>query len=144
MSKYITKNFKYSEFSCPCCGKTRPINPNLIYRLQNLRDKINKPIYISSGIRCKKENKRVGGYSRSPHMAGKAVDIYAKKTTLNDLALAARDVGFTRVGLYKSFIHIDILRPVPSASWVRSKDRKYHYFKSLEEAITFEKIIQLW
>ena len=136
MSVFVTKSFRYAEFACPCCGKTRPINPNLIYRLQNLRDKINLPIYITSGIRCKKENKRVGGYSRSPHLTGKAVDIYAKKTTLKDLAIAARDVGFTRVGLYPDnhFIHIDIIRPWGSASWIRRKGI-YIYYKTLELAL---------
>ena len=136
MSIYVTKNFKYKEFACPCCGVFRPINPNLIYRLQNLRDKINKPIYITSGIRCRKYNRKIGGYINSPHLTGKAVDIHVRNMSLKDLAIKAKDVGFTRVGLYPDnhFIHIDIIRPWKSASWIRRKG-KYVYCKTLEEAL---------
>ena len=65
MSIFFSKNFKYSEIMCPCgCEKDRPIEPQLTYLLQALRDKINEPIYITigGGIRCKKYNKRIGGY----------------------------------------------------------------------------------
>jgi len=137
MSVYVTKDFKYKEFACPDCGVSRPINPNLIYRLQNLRDMVNIPIYISSGIRCKKYNKHIGGYINSPHLTGKAVDIYAKNMTIKQLAIKAKEAGFTRVGLYPEnhFIHIDIIRPWRSASWIRRKG-EYIYYKTLELALT--------
>ena len=136
MSIYVTKDFKYKEFACPCCGIFRPTNPNLIYRLQNLRDKINKPINISSGIRCRKYNKKIGGYINSPHLTGKAVDIHVRNMSLKELAINAKEVGFTRVGIYPDnhFIHVDIIRPWKSASWIRRKGR-YTYYKTLEEAL---------
>ena len=129
---------------CPCgCGKIKPIDPKLIYLLQALRDKIDKPIYIGigGGLRCKKYNKRIGGYVDSPHLHGRAVDISVKDMDIIDLALEAKSIGFTRIGLYPvdNFIHVDTVGPYPSASWVRTggnpKDYKYKYFKSLEEAI---------
>jgi len=140
MSIFITKNFKYSEFACPCgCGKDRPLDPKLIYLLQSLRDKIDKSIYISigGGIRCKKYNKRIGGYLDSPHLYGRAVDIHAKNIDIVSLAKQAKDIGFTRIGLYpfNHFIHVDVVRPDPSASWVRFLAGNYIYFKTLEEAI---------
>jgi len=140
MSIYFAKNFKYSEIMCPCgCGKGRPINPRLIYLLQRLRDLIDRPIYISGGggIRCKKYNKQIKGYVDSPHLTGKAVDIHAKNMDIITLAKEARDIGFTRVGLYphNHFIHIDILKPRPSASWIRDKNGIYYYFTKLEDAI---------
>jgi len=141
MSLYITKNFRFSEFACPCCGKYRPIDPKLIYLLQNLREKLNKPIYISKGggIRCKKYNKQIGGYVDSPHLYGKAADCKAKNISIIDFAREARDIGFSRVGLYKTFLHLDIIKPYPSASWCRDKEGKYHYFKTLEDSILFMK-----
>ena len=146
MSIYITQNFKYIEFACPDCGKDRPIDPKLIYLLQSLREKLNKPIYISKGggIRCKKYNKQIGGYVDSPHLYGKAVDCKAKNISLIDFAREARGIGFPRVGLYKTFLHLDIIKPYPSASWCRDKEGKYHYFKTLEDSISFAKTIQLW
>ena len=138
MSVFITKSFRYSEFACPCCGKVRPISPDLIYRLQNLRDKIGKPIYISSGIRCKKYNRKVGGYRNSPHLTGKAVDIHAKNIDIVDLAIMARDEGFSRIGIYpyQHFIHIDILKPRPSKAWIKDNSGVYWYFSTLEDAIS--------
>ena len=141
MNIYISKHFRSSEFACPDCGKDRPIDSKLIYLLQSLRDKLNKPIYISrgGGIRCKKYNKQIGGYVDSPHLYGKATDCKAKNISLIDFAREARGIGFPRVGLYRTFIHLDIIEPYPSASWVRDIQGKYHYFKTLEDAIIFSK-----
>ena len=144
MSIYFAKNFKFSEIMCPCgCEKIKPIDPRLSFLLQSLREKINRPIYISKGggLRCKKYNRKIGGYKYSPHLEGKAVDIHAKNMDLVSLAKHAKDIGFTRIGLYpfNHFIHVDTLMPRPSASWVRSRTGKYVYFKELEEAIKFVK-----
>lgn len=144
MSIYITRNFKYIEFACPCCGKDRPIDPKLIYLLQSLREKIDRPIYISKGggIRCKKYNKQIGGYVDSPHLYGKATDIQVENMDIVSLAKQAKDIGFSRVGLYpfSHFIHIDVIRPYPSASWVRDVQGRYFYFKTLEDAIIFSEV----
>ena len=140
MSIFVTKNFRRSEFRCPCgCGKDRPIDPKLIYLLQSLREKIDRPIYISigGGIRCKAYNRKIGGYPTSAHLFGRAVDISVKNMGIIDLAIAAKEIGFPRIGLYRSFIHIDTLRPVPSASWYRDGKGIYHYFKTLEQAGRF-------
>ena len=140
MSIYFAKNFKFSEMMCPCCGKIRPIDPKLTYLLQSLRNKIGKPIYITrgGGLRCRKYNNKIG-YRNSPHIFGRAVDIHAKNMSLTQLAKEAKDVGFTRIGLYihSGFIHVDIYSPRPSASWVQDINGKYIYFKTLEEAIEF-------
>ncbi len=143
MSIYFGRNFRFSEIACPDCGKIKPLDPKLIYLLQSLREKIGKPIYITSGLRCRKYNKKIGGYIYSPHLKGKAVDCRGKHISLIDFARVARDIGFSRVGIYKSFIHIDTVRPYRNSSWVRDKVGKYHYFKTLEDSITFAKTIQL-
>jgi len=140
VSIFVTKNFRRIEFQCPCgCGKDTPLNPKLIYLLQSLRDKIGKPIYISKGggLRCKAYNRRINGYSNSAHLTGRAVDIHAKNMSIIDLAILAKDIGFTRIGLYpfNHFIHVDTVNPYRgSASWVRDKNGNYHYFKTLEQA----------
>ena len=123
MSIYFAKNFKYSEIMCPCgCGKIRPIDPQLSFLLQSLREKIKQPIYISKGggLRCRKYNRGIGGYIRSPHIEGRAVDISVRGYNIIDLARVAKSVGFSRIGLYPSnhFIHVDVLKPRPIASWL--------------------------
>lgn len=46
--------------------------------LQPIRDAYGKPIYVSSGYRCPKLNKAVGGVPTSQHVRGEAADIYVK------------------------------------------------------------------
>ena len=45
------------------------------YVLEPLRVAMNRPIHISSGYRCEKLNKAVGGVYNSQHLKGQAVDI---------------------------------------------------------------------
>jgi len=142
VSIYFAKNFKYSEISCPCCGKDKPIDPKLSYLLQSLRNKIDKPIYISKGggLRCRAYNRRIGGYVYSPHIKGQAVDIHVRGMGIIDLAIVAKEIGFPRIGLYpyNHFIHVDTVNPYRgSASWVRDKNGNYHYWKTLEQAGRF-------
>ena len=139
MSLYFAKDFKYKEIECPCCEKIRPIDPKLIYLLQSLRDKIDRPIFISrgGGIRCKKYNKRIRGYYNSAHLLGRAVDISAKNMGIIQLAKEARKIGFSRIGIYPEnyFIHIDTVRLYRSASWVKFKNKDIIYYKTLELAL---------
>ena len=127
---------------CPCgCKKVKPIDPKLGFLLQSLREKLNKPIYISKGggIRCITYNRQINGYKYSPHILGKAVDIHVKNMNIVKLAKEAKSVGFTRIGLYpyNHFVHVDTVRPYRSSSWVRDKNGNYHYWKTLEQAIWF-------
>lgn len=43
--------------------------------LEQIRTLVGKPIYISSGYRCERLNKAVGGSATSQHRYGQAVDI---------------------------------------------------------------------
>jgi len=139
----LSKNFEDKEFYCPCknCKKDKLPDDKLVTLLQNLRDKLNQPIYITKGggIRCRNYNKIIGGYVDSPHLYGKATDIHVKDMDIVSLAKQARDIGFSRIGLYRTFIHLDIIEPYPSASWVRDVQGRYFYFKTLEDAIMYMK-----
>jgi len=46
--------------------------------LQKIRDFINRPVFVSSGFRCDKLNKKVGGAATSQHLLGQAADITIK------------------------------------------------------------------
>ena len=46
--------------------------------LQPLRDAIGRPVRITSGFRCPKLNKAVGGATTSRHLSGQAADIAVK------------------------------------------------------------------
>ena len=84
MSKYVKdnewgtkyKNFKKTEFKCPCCGSYgNGIATTLLDVLQTLRNKYGNTI-ITSGFRCTKNNIAVGGDKNSAHLLGQAADFY--------------------------------------------------------------------
>ena len=50
--------------------------------LQPIRNVYGKPIVISSGYRCTKLNKAVGGVSTSQHVKGEAADIHTVSDTV--------------------------------------------------------------
>jgi hypothetical protein len=140
--EYVTKNFRYIEFVCPCgCGIDRPIDSHCIYLLQSLRDYIHQPIYITKGggIRCPAYNKSIDGYWNSAHLFHKAGDIRVPGMDIIGLGKKAKEVGFSRVGFYpyENFIHTDTFRPFPSEAWVRDKKGLYRYFKKFEDAISY-------
>uniref|UniRef100_A0A6M3L1P0 Putative peptidase n=1 Tax=viral metagenome TaxID=1070528 RepID=A0A6M3L1P0_9ZZZZ len=140
MSIYASKNFKFIEFVCPCgCGIDRPIDVHYIYLLQSLRDYVNQPVYITKGggIRCLAYNKDIGGYWNSAHLFHKAGDIRSPGISVIELAKLAKQIGFSRVGIYPytGHVHTDVFRPVPSEAWARGKGGRYYYYKKFEDAI---------
>ena len=113
----IARFFSMKEFECPCCNRIM-LSPDLLTRLNHLRNIINRPIYINSGYRCKEENQRVGGVPGSYHLLGMAVDIHVQDILLSDLLLYAQEVGFNGIGFYENnnFLHLDI-RPGQKYFW---------------------------
>lgn len=83
--KYF-KNFDLKQYKCKCGGKYCNGVPHKIYKRlvmkdQYIRNRLGKPIYITSGLRCEKHNKNEGGVSNSKHLYGRASDEYEKNTT---------------------------------------------------------------
>lgn len=79
VAKYC-RNFKLQEFKCNCgakhcTGYPALLDIQLLINLQKIRDRFGATV-ITSGLRCQKHNKAVGGVIYSRHMTGKALDIY--------------------------------------------------------------------
>jgi uncharacterized protein YcbK (DUF882 family) len=108
----MTKNFKRSEFECKCGCGADDISEDLVRRLQEVRDILGEPMKITSGIRCKKHNASpsVGGSSNSSHVEGNgtAVDISCGNSAYRQRLLKAVLQVFDRVGIAKSFVHMDV------------------------------------
>lgn len=70
------KNFKASEFKCPCgCNNNPDIDEKLLYILQFLRNNYSTSVTITSGYRCQKYNDKLeGSIKNSDHIKGKAAD----------------------------------------------------------------------
>lgn len=84
--KKYTKNFdiKKDKLYCRCKGKyctgyPAEIDIDLLKNLQSERDKWGATS-VTSMLRCKEWNKKVGGSTNSRHMKGKAVDFWNKHT----------------------------------------------------------------
>jgi len=87
METNITMHFTIEELYASKTANDKGINNkpsvremvNLVYLaayvLEPLRKAMGKPIIISSGFRCERLNKAVGGVSNSQHMKGQAADI---------------------------------------------------------------------
>ncbi len=113
----IAEHFYLDEFQCPCCQQVM-LYPLLLQKLNALRYKIQKPIFITSGYRCPAYNDLVRGVKNSFHLSGRAVDIYVPELALSELLKAAEEIGFPGIGYYpqKNFLHLDI-RPASSVRW---------------------------
>ena len=104
------KYFTYTEFDSPDeVGSGKKMNPKLLIMLDMVRDKFDKPIHITSGYRTVEHNARVGGTENSSHLKGLAVDIACNNSIDRyHLLNCLLDVGFTRIGVGNTFIHVDI------------------------------------
>ena len=105
--------FKLSEFACPCCGANN-INEDFVKLLDKIREAYGKPMVVKSGYRCKKHNEEVGGVPESAHVDGVAADIgcsFAQDRMA--LVYAALKLGVRRVGIAKSFVHLDTSESLP-------------------------------
>lgn len=107
----LTKNFSNKELQCPCCGKV-DMNHRLMDLLQSVRDEVGFPFVINSGFRCKKRNAELPSSSpKSQHLVGKAVDVSTRSLTANQkhaLLKSAFRKGFNGIGIYPTFIHLDV------------------------------------
>lgn len=122
----VGKYFLAKEFDCPCdhCFETK-IDPELVKLLDKLREKIG-PLRIGPGrgYRCDRYqmNLKMRGFETakgiSTHQYGQAADVSSGKHTGEELAEAARAVGFRAVGVGHYFVHVDMRS---------DKDRAWRY-----------------
>ena len=85
------------------------MNEEFLQRLDEAREYAGIPFIINSAWRSEEDNKRVGGKPNSSHLKGLAVDIKATNSRQRGLILdALRSVGFSRIGIAKRFIHVDM------------------------------------
>ena len=91
----ISPHFTKSEFRCGCGGKwcngynNVSVSPKLLYILEKIRAYYNRPIVITSGIRCQRYNDSLrGSIKNSVHRTGGAADIYIKGVTDNSTGRA--------------------------------------------------------
>jgi zinc D-Ala-D-Ala carboxypeptidase len=90
------------------------IIPHLTFlasRLENVRELVGQPVFVTSGYRCPALNKLVGGARDSDHTYGLAADIHAPgltTTQLYEMLFANRDaLGYRQlIWEFGSWVHI--------------------------------------
>lgn len=109
------KNFSPAEIACRGTGQLKLV-PEALDKLQELRDRLGKPLIVRSAYRSPEHNKAVGGAKASKHMQGTAFDISMANHDPVAFEAAARAVGFLGFGYYprSGFMHIDL---GPARSW---------------------------
>ena len=102
------KHFTEDEFACKCgCGYNGP-HPQLVAALDMVREEFGKPISILSGCRCPKHNAETpGAVEDSAHVRGYAADLRCLDSGDRLDLLKILPKYFSRIGIYKSFIHVD-------------------------------------
>lgn len=96
MTGQITRNFSWEEMEYSQTAERLKIDNSVPAKykgnmeklckevLQPIREAWGKPIVVSSGYRCPKLNKSVGGVNTSQHAFGSAADIHTTENTLTE------------------------------------------------------------
>ena len=106
---WVDKYFSPGEFNCKCCG-IELMDHDFILLLCKIRADVGKPFNIASGYRCPGHNKQVSSTGRNgPHTTGRSADIRADGKLKFDIIESALKLGVTRIGVGKTFVHLDDL-----------------------------------
>lgn len=127
----LSKHLSIDEYKCPCCGRMPDsVHSDSRYELlfgtfERIRELVGKPILISSGYRCPRYNREVGGVPYSVHIFGLALDLDFDPKEIHSMSdLIKYNFPFLRIGVYadgKSFVHIDVgytINPRLEGEWI--------------------------
>jgi len=106
----ISPHFDDSEFECKCGCGFREVSKDLLDTLETIRSWYDKPIIITSGCRCSKHNRAVGGAKNSYHIWGLAADFYIPGEDM-DMVADRIDAAFPDtlgLGRYGNRVHLDV------------------------------------
>ena len=111
----MMKYFKYYEFDSPDVdGSGQMMDAEFLQMLDAARELYGKPMKITSGFRTENYNEELKkkGYAasaKSSHLKGLAADISCTTSADRwDMIDSLIKAGFNRIGIAKTFIHVDI------------------------------------
>jgi zinc D-Ala-D-Ala carboxypeptidase len=102
--------FSDKELTCQCGCDQMLMDPKFMAHIVEGRRALDFAFVVSSGYRCPEHNNKISstGYN-GPHTTGRAIDIRAGSRQKALIIDYFRDVGFSRFGVARSFIHLDDL-----------------------------------
>lgn len=108
------KYFRFHEFDSPLQeGSGQLMDREFLERLDNAREIAGIPFRITSGFRIEADIERLekAGYKvskQSSHLKGLAADIACENSSERYIIIdSLLKAGFHRIGIAKSFIHVD-------------------------------------
>lgn len=106
----VGQYFKAREFACQDGSQVVFIDDYLCTILDVLRNKIGKPIIITSGYRTPWWNAKCGGAKYSYHMRGMAADIKVNGMKAKELAKKLDEIIPNGCGIivYNNWVHFDV------------------------------------
>ena len=106
----IGKYFKVREFACRDGSQVVFVDNYLVSILDVLRNRIGKPVIITSGYRTPGWNKKCDGAKYSYHMRGMAADIRVDGMSAKELANKLNAIVPEECGIivYKNWVHFDV------------------------------------
>ena len=124
----LSKNFTREEFKCPCGCTRQMVDSELVEKMQAVREKLGKPIKITSGYRCIPHNAAIKGSSGSKHRYGMAADWRIVDRSINPVALGIIAAQyFKAVGIYwydgAAMVHTDTRNA--KATWLCDAAKHY-------------------
>jgi uncharacterized protein YcbK (DUF882 family) len=118
LDRPISASFRVREFASHLPGRSdrivpfARISPEVVGKLQRLRDRLGRPITVTSAYRHPGLNRAVGGVRLSQHLTGRAADITVDGMAPTDLARQVVAVFGEQIGLgvyhRQNFVHVDI------------------------------------
>jgi uncharacterized protein YcbK (DUF882 family) len=105
----VGKHFTRSEFACRCGCGFDTVDVETIKVLDDLRDCFEQPVHITSGCRCYKYNREVGGQLRSQHVFGRGADVVVHNVSPITVYayLDSKYKDQYGIGKYQDFTHVD-------------------------------------
>ena len=112
--KMLTKNFSEEEMRCRCkeCDGGR-MDLAFMTLLQEARSGYGRPVYVTSGFRCEKHNREVGGLPHSLHLFGMAADAeFFHIQDVYNYVRSAMNAGLKKIGIKRLaaghyMVHVD-------------------------------------
>lgn len=109
-SKY--PNFSRQKLACSHCG-AEGIRPEIMDKVQELRNRYGKPMPETSGYRCPQHPDEIKKTVPGAHQLGLAIDIGLQGKEAYELLKLAFEMGFTGIGVNQKgiarFIHLDVV-----------------------------------
>lgn len=121
--------FKAAEFRrcTPRCA-IDDMNPEFLRKLDSARELARTPFKLNSAFRSKEYELSKGRSGTSSHTKGVAVDIYCRSSRLRMRIVSSLvSVGFRRIGVYPTFIHVDDDDAKVAALWLTDNDHLLDY-----------------